>query len=266
MDVVINRANTQGHIINKYNFKVLSLGAKAHDGDEEQTHILESSVPDEAQNSDEGDTLDKHAISSSSRDELVESLLQKTDEMSSNFIKLQMKLEEQESEFKAALETAKKEAYEQGMVDAQSKAEEGLDAAQKQSVDQFSKSVQALEQSAASFSDAVGRIEAELVHAAVDIAKEVIKIELEERSEQIALKLAEDLIRELQGSSKITLKVNPADHGLVSEKVGKLEHVDIVSDSAISRGGVIAVSDTGNIDSEVMKRYERVKKTALGGS
>jgi flagellar assembly protein FliH len=263
MKVVVSKNETQGHIINKYKFKVLSLGGGS-DAHELDSHLLESSVDTQEQN-DENATVEEHTISSSSKDELVESLLKKTDEMSSNFIKLQMKLEEQEAEFKVNLEAAKTEAYEQGVNDAKEKLKEEMDASQNRSIDQFSKSVQALEKSSQEFQSALGRIENELVHAAVDIAKEVIGIELEERSSDIALKLSSDLISDLQGSAKITLKVNPADHGVVSEKVGKLENVDIISDSAISPGGVIATSDSGNIDSEIMNRYERVKRSALGG-
>ncbi|MEA1916045.1 MAG: hypothetical protein U9N42_00790 [Campylobacterota bacterium] len=36
-----------------------------------------------------------------------------------------------------------------------------------------------------------------------------------------------------------------------------------MSDSAVSAGGVVAISDAGNIDSDLMKRYERVKEMAL---
>ena len=263
MNVVINKDNTQGHIINKYKFKVLTLGA-SDDLQEHEAHLLESSESQE-RHSDTADVLKQHAITSASRDELVESLLKKTDEMSSNFIKLQMKLEDQENEFKAQLETASNEAYEKGLADAKSALQAETDAQKEAGIDQFAKSVQTLEANAKNYNDALARIESELVHAAVDIAKEVIVVELDEHASKIAATLAAELIRDLQSSSKMTLKVNPADHGAISEKVGKLEHVEIISDSAISRGGVIAVSESGNIDSEVMKRYEKVKRTALGG-
>ncbi len=265
MDVVITKENTQGHIINKYKFKVLTFGS-AVSHEDEKSHLIEASETTQKDASDESDNVfEQHAISSSSRDELVESLLQKTDEMSSNFIKLQMKLEDQENEFKAQLESATKEAYEKGLADAKGALQAEIDAQKEAGIDQLAKSVRTLETSAENFRSGLARIESELVHAAVDIAKEVIVIELHDHASEIAATLASELIHDLQGSAKITLKVNPADHGVISEKVGKLEHVDIISDSAISKGGVIAVSESGNIDSEVMKRYERVKRTALGG-
>ena len=42
-----------------------------------------------------------------------------------------------------------------------------------------------------------------------------------------------------------------------------LERVEIVADSAVSNGGVIAISDAGNVDAQISKRFERVKKTVL---
>ena len=67
----------------------------------------------------------------------------------------------------------------------------------------------------------------------------------------------------MQSASKITLKVNPKDHGEISQRVGSLEHVEVISDSAVSEGGVIALSDAGNIDAQISKRFERVKRAAL---
>jgi len=71
------------------------------------------------------------------------------------------------------------------------------------------------------------------------------------------------LIEELSEASKITLRVNPADHGIISEKVGSLKHVEVLSDRAISLGGVVAISDVGNIDSQIKKRFERLKRSLL---
>ena len=76
--------------------------------------------------------------------------------------------------------------------------------------------------------------------------------------------MGDELIKELQSASKITLRVNPKNHGFISEHVGSLEHIEVLSDSAVSEGGVVAVSDAGNIDAQVSKRFQKVKKAALG--
>ncbi|HIP20137.1 MAG TPA: flagellar assembly protein FliH, partial [Sulfurimonas sp.] len=97
----------------------------------------------------------------------------------------------------------------------------------------------------------------------LDIAKEVVKVEVGESANEIAKVLSDELLKDLQSASKVTLKVNPNNHGAVSEHVGKLEHISVISDSAVSEGGVIVISDAGNIDSQITKRFERVRRTAL---
>ncbi len=262
MDVVITKEGFDAHSVNKYKFKVFSMGAQ---GEEPQPETaLAKSVPEPNHPAPKGDPVESHTISSASRDALVESLLKKTDEMSSNFIKLQMKLEDQEEAFKVKSAAVQKEAFEKGVNETRAKMKQEQDAAVATKLDQFAKSIQTLERSAGEFHAALGRIEHELTHAAVDIAKEVVFMEVSERSGAIAAKLSAKLITDLQGSASVTLKVNPQDHGAVSEKIGALAYVSIVSDGAVSPGGVIALSDSGNIDSEIMKRYERVKKAALG--
>ncbi len=256
MDRVITKEMLKSQNVNKYKFKVLAIGGHNDAAEDTQMHV-------------HGDASDNETSvqtpATSSRDELVESLLKKTDEISSNFIKIQMKLEDQEKAFKEELEKVKKEAYEQGFADGKEAFEAELEKSKSEGVEQFAKSVKTLNASAAEFLDALEGIQQELTLAALDIAKEVIEDELHEHSTAIAKKLSSALIAELQSASKVTLRVNPKDHGAVSERVSNLEHVTVISDSAVSPGGVIAISDVGNINSEIMKRYERIKKAALSG-
>ena len=128
---------------------------------------------------------------------------------------------------------------------------------------QLSASVLTLENSAEEYKKALEGIKSELISAALDISKEVINIELNENSTAIAEVLSNELIKELQSASKITLKVNPKNHGEISKSVGSLENIEVISDSAVSEGGVIAISDAGNIDAQISKRFERVKRAAL---
>ena len=127
----------------------------------------------------------------------------------------------------------------------------------------FGESVKKLENSAQEYEVALEAIKKDLINAALDISKEVINIELGENASNIAKVLSSELIKELQSASKITLKVNPKDHGAISEQVGSLSHVEVISDSAITAGGVVAISDAGNKDSEISKRFEKVKQAAI---
>lgn len=255
MDVVISQGRSGAHTISKYQFKILSglSGASIHEAAEEIG--LEHQNPSAS--------LPEHRMEASSKDELIESLFKKADEMSSNVIKMQMRLESLQEEQALALDLAKKAAYEEGLA-AGIVQEQSRDAGHKeQSKDQFAISVKTLDAQASQFGLSLESIQKELTHTALEIAKEVIAIEIEERSAKIAAKLSNDLIEELKEASKITLRVNPIDHGFISERVGSLSHVEVLSDRAISPGGVVAISDVGNIDSQIKKRYERLKRSLL---
>lgn len=207
--------------------------------------------------------VDSSALSTNSKDSLIESLLKKTDEMSSNFIKLQMRLEEMSDEHKEELQKIKESSFEEGVEEGIKKAKASNDSNFENGLNQFSSSVSTLEVSATQFEIALEGIKSHLVDAALDISKEVIKIEVSENSSAIAKLLSDELISELQNASKIKLKVNPKDHGAISSHVGSLKHVEVLSDSAISEGGVVVLSDAGNIDASLSKRFERVKRAAL---
>ncbi len=255
-DVVITKANLDNHSIGKYQFKILSSlsGGTLHEAHEE-LELQQSYEPRPA--------VESHRETTSAKDDLIESLLKKADDMSSNFIKMQMRLEDLQEEHAQALEEAKKSSFEEGVAAgiAQEKAQNLQNSTQ--SRDQLSASVKTLEEAAAQYSTTLIEIQKELTHTALEIAKEVIGIETQENSARIAAKLSEALIEELGEASKITLRVNPADHGAISEKVGSLKHVEVLSDRAISVGGVVAISDLGNIDSQIKKRFERLKRSLV---
>ncbi len=259
MKTLITTDNLVNHSVDKYRFKVFSSN-----GIDEIMSLEESTEPlREHFQPSSMEFENETPIEMSNKDELVESLLKKTDEMTSNFIKLQMKLEAQEDEFKAKVEVEKKEAYEKGMQDAKEQGLEKLDSDKVVAIAQFADSIKVLENSANEYKTALESIKKELLEAALDIAKEVIEVELSSNSSKVAYTLAYELIKDLQSASKIKLKVNPNDHGWLSEKIGSLGNIEIISDRAVSPGGVVAISDAGNIDAQILNRYERVKQAAL---
>ncbi len=269
METVISQDATNGHIINKYNFKVLptDVNASVERSSNDNEFVPASKVAEakyEESTSSVSNETSGDVLSKSSKDELIESLLQKTDEMSSNFIKMQMKLESKDEEYKVALEAAKAEAFEEGKTAGIKEAEQMAQAEHTSLMQQFSSSVETLDKSTKEFSSSIEGIQEELIHAAIDIAKEVILVETSERGNEIASQLAKDLITEIKSSSEVTIKVNPNDKVAVEQSLGTLENVKIISDNAVSNGGVIVLSDAGNIDGDIMKRYERVKSAALG--
>lgn len=260
MAVIISNNKLDGHSVDKYNFKVLAVGGGATSTENSPQERFTKEHHPSARESDDNSNV----MSSSSKDSLIESLMKKTDEMSSNFIKLQMKLEAKDEEHKFELQKAKEDSFAEGVKAGleQSQTQNSVDVAN--ALEQFGVSVATLQSSAKEFEVALESIKNELITAALDISQEVVGLEVSQNSNQIANTLASELIKELQFASKITLKVNPKNHGYISEKVGTLEHIEILSDSAVSEGGVIAISDVGNMDAQISKRFQRVKKAALG--
>jgi len=259
---IISNDKINRHKVDKYNFKVLSIGEEANTEVVESTFFANDSFVADNEPIKERE-VDSSAMTQSSKDSLIESLLNKTDEMSSNFIKLQMKLENMTAEHKEELLKIKDDSFALGVEAGVEKASKDDKNSIANVMAQYNASIQKLEKNATEFESALEKIKEELISAALDISKEVIKVELSQNSHKVAILLAKELIKELQTSSKITLKVNSKDHGEVSQALGSLAHVEIISDSAVSIGGVIAISEAGNIDAQISKRFERVKRAAL---
>jgi flagellar assembly protein FliH len=265
LKVIIHHDELETYRVNKYKFKLFGVD-ESQDGSDEEFEPLVPTKPQQAEspaNDEVAAEPSVHDISTSQKDALIESLMKKTDEISSNFIKVQMQHEQSVEENKENIKRVEEESYNKGVEDGKKIQLDMLEDAKKQGVEQFSASVKTLNEKAVSFESSLESIKQELLYAALDIAKEVIQMDVCERSAEIATKLSSELIEELKDASKITLKVNPSDHGLISEQVGKLENIEVISDSAVSAGGVVALSDAGNIDSDLMKRYEKVKEVAL---
>ncbi len=260
MATVIPSSRIEKHNVNKYNFKVIAFGSSKEESDQrdDQQEFTSKNNPQKR-----ASDVDSSALNTSSKDSLIESLMKKTDEMSSNFIKLQMRLEQKEEEFKEELKKAKEEAFAEGMKAGRAQALDEIDKELNAKLELFSSSIEKLEKSALGFEHSLEGLKNELLNAALDIAKEVIKVELDKNSSEIAKILSDELINDLQGASKITLKVNPKNHAYIAEHLGQLDHVTVLADSAVSEGGVIVISDVGNIDAQIEKRFQRVKKAAL---
>lgn len=259
-DTVIIKANLAGHLVGKYQFKILSGmgGSSVREAVDELGVHCETT-----EDQDEAISPMSHRESSTTKDDLMESLLQKADDMSSSVIKMQMKLEDLQEEHAKALEEAKKTSFDEGVIAgiAQESAQNSHQSTRAQ--EQLSMSIKTLEAAAAQYAVTLDQVQKELTHTALEIASEVISIELGENSARIASKLSTALLEELSDASKITLRVNPADHGEISSRLGSLKHVEVLSDRAINIGGVVAVSDLGNIDSQIKKRFERLKRSLM---
>jgi len=264
MDVIISETNLDKHAVSKYSFKVLGAAVENEFVESEHNSVKESddkTLSNEVAQ-EQTQTLEQNQPAQQ-KDEIVQSLLKKTDELSGNYIKLQMKLEARDEEFKAQVEEIREKAYAEGIEAGKAQMSAEQDAKVKDSINQFAKSIETIGTTAKDLENALNPLRDELVSVAVDIAKEVIVAELSSSSADVASALARQLLEEVKGSTSVTMRVNPKDFEHVKEQLGEIKGVIIEPDSALTVGGVVVISDVGNIEGDIMRRYERVKTAAL---
>ena len=277
---VITSETSPAHFIENYRFKVLGVGERA--ADSAPVLIEENNLSEELSEQNFGQKGENfipqasHQVQTNSQNHFapqaqspqiqqagessfVEELLKKTDELSSNIIKLQMQIENQESEFAKRLEAEISRAKEDGKNEGIAQANAANEARINELEARFSASATKLDEQYVKFDEFLKKIEEELGQTAIKIAKEVIDKEISASSNQIAHHLASSLIKELSNVKNIEIRVNPEDSEYIKEQFSKNEHVKISADDAISKGGVVIISDGGNIDATMQTRLEKLK-------
>ncbi|OUT18355.1 flagellar assembly protein FliH [Campylobacter concisus] len=277
---VITSETSPAHFIENYRFKVLGVGERA--ADSAPVLIEENNLSEELseqnfgqkgenfipQASHQAQTNSQNhfafqaqspQIQQAGESSFIEELLKKTDELSSNIIKLQMQIENQESEFAKRLEAEISRAKEDGKNEGIAQANAANEAKINELEARFSTSAAKLDEQYVKFDEFLKKIEEELGQTAIKIAKEVIDKEISTSSNQIAHHLASSLIKELSNVKNIEIRVNPEDSEYLKEQFSKNEHVKISADDAISKGGVVIISDGGNIDATMQTRLEKLK-------
>ncbi|EDO8598114.1 flagellar assembly protein FliH [Campylobacter jejuni] len=265
---VISGGDSDQHVVEGYRFKVISefdnhTGEKKHTQtpDEENANI---SLNDEKPVEENHAIVPTQAVMETQiptfQPSFVEDLLKKTDEMSSNIIKLQMQIESQENEFNNRLNSELENAKEKFAKEGYEKAKEEFQKELSDFKDKYLKSIAKLDNACENLENFIEKNEKELADTAIDIAKEVILKELELNSSKIAYALAKDLIGELKGASAIELKVNAEDYEYLKEQFDQNTHIKISLDDAISKGSVVIISDAGNIESNLNSRLTKIKK------
>ena len=255
MSKIINGGKSDKHIIKPYKFK--SLNEIKNDADEFKTF---SQTAAEERIVEEKEPVNVNVNVNESNNGVVERLLEKIEELSNNFIKSQMEFEKEikkcHEEAQQKIKAAFDEGFNKGLAQAKSECENELKETQKL----YEDSVKKLEEITAIFNKQIENIEKELISVALDIAKEVIQKELSQSSQEIAYSLAKSLMEDLKEASKVKIKVNPEDAKYLKEKI---KDVEIIEDEAVKKGGIVIMSDVGNIDAQIEDRFNAVKEAVL---
>lgn len=272
---VITNQESTNHFVENYRFKVLgsaeqrnrrasdrgeaegvltNYGRRATDRPPEDPSKNETSATNDASTQQQEEDHDDGFESS-----FIEELLRKTDELSGNIIKLQMQIENQEIEFARRLETETARAKEDGIAAGIAQANQVYDAQLAELNERFASSVSKLANFYNGLEDFLQKSEDELGQAAISVAQQVIVKEISTGSGNVAYALSKSLMAELKEAKDITLRVSPADAKFLAEQFEQNKHVIIEADDAISKGGVVIISEAGNIDGTIATRLEKLK-------
>jgi len=248
---IINGGQSDRHLIKPYRFKELedSSGVNEFESFSTFKENIQTETPSDSQEAE-----------NEKNDKVIETLLQKIEELSNNIIKSQMEFEKQikECHENSALKVkeAFDEGYQKGLNEATQKCAKEIDETKKF----YEDSIKKLEQISEIFNKKLDSIEKELISVALDIANEVIQKELSENSKEVALSLAKSLMQDLKDASTVKVKVNPKDAEYLKDNI---KGVEIIPDEAVKVGGVVIMSDIGNIDGEIEERFQAVKEAVL---
>ncbi len=236
-----------------------SIYSQSEDTPSQQVPNVE--VPATSNAAPQSTSTDSTVVQDSSAN--VSELYKKIDEMSSSVIKMEMRLEKQQEEFNEKIEEERERSLAEGIEKGRAEAEQTMGNELKKRLEQLAQSINKVENAANGYENTLKSLEKELTSVALDIAKEVIAKEVEEDSADVAKSLASKLLEEVKDASETTIRGNPTDIEELKNHLSNNPKIKIESDSAISPGGVIIMSNVGNINGDIHKRYEQVRKNTL---
>lgn len=184
--------------------------------------------------------------------------------------------EMQKQAYDEAFAKGKKEGYDQGFKQGLEEGnkkgyQEGLDKGYKENCDLLKEQVSKLGDVIENLSEPIktldDRVEHELVHLAISIARQIIRRELKLDPGQIIATVREAINLIPVSAQKILIVMHPEDAQLVRsvfELDERTSNWDINEDPLISRGGCKVDTDVSHIDATVEKRITAVIAQVLG--
>ncbi len=259
MKNIISTSKIQEHSVEKYRFKILGGSTLAQEDIQENVNYVQKDSVDIFKEEKPVEVILPQKNVEEISNKFVDELLKKSDELSSNIIKLQMQIEKQESEFERRLQSELQRESESSFEKGYQKAKQEMEANSDEMKKRYVAAIGNLDKEIKKSSDYLKKIENDLSATAIEIAKEVIAKEIDNSSSQVAIALSKELVKELRDGKKIEIKVNPTDYDYVKSEYANLENINVNADDAISKGGVVVFSDVGNLDGNISTRVQKVK-------
>ncbi|ANV97365.1 hypothetical protein BBW65_00355 [Helicobacter enhydrae] len=237
----------EGHIIKKYEFRNIEKEPELVNAIEEKG-IYTPPAPQQVPEID---------------NEKLEELLKGQKLLEEKILALSTQIEAQNQGEGKELEAVRQSAYQQGLLEGEQKAKEKMQIEQDHQEQRVVLALQELDQHLAAIKTRITEIEKDLSVIALDIAKEVILQEVQERHQEIALTLAKELLAPVAENITVTLRVNPLDLNHLQERIEGTRQVEFVADPSVGKGGVVINSAYANFDGSILSRYKHLKQSLL---
>jgi flagellar assembly protein FliH len=200
--------------------------------------------------------IDQEVPENEQATEVTDDLLEKIDALTSEIVTLQMELEEQKKSYQKELDNQTKEAFDKGKEEGIKETSQTFQNENDELKSQLIRSITLLEEQKNNLDEMFKNIEEDLIDSSILIAKKVIKKEIENDSVKVVKSISSALIETLKNVGDITLKVNKNDFKEISEHFNS-DSIIIKEDEAVSRGGVIILSNSTNIDGTISTRLNK---------
>ena len=167
------------------------------------------------------------------------------------------------AEWEARISAARQAGYQEGYRDGLVALEGFKESFAQQATAQVGALLEAFDSQLAALD---GQIAHALAGSAVQLARQVLRSELQARPELVAKVAAEAVSAVMLSARQITVQVHPQDLPLVSEGASEAlaaRGARLVASSAVARGGVLVQSDVGSIDAGIARRWAQAA-AALG--
>ncbi|MGX3011357.1 flagellar assembly protein FliH [Helicobacter sp. 23-1044] len=265
---VIALDELDAHTMNKYSFKTIAessvksqnLNAESRQKSTDSAPKVAESTIDSTKDSTFAPSKAQVAmIESSLEKELIDKLLQKSDDLSATLKGFEKRFSDLQAQANEREKVAKEEGIKEGkmMVDLELKNSIEIER------EKIASSINKLDSAIDGAKAQIEKLESELSSIALDIAKEVIIKEISAESAKVAASIAKELLKSMSGNLDVVIKVNPADFEFLNNLAKGKENIKIKSDDAIAKGGVVIISENGNIDGSIMSRYKLLKQSVI---
>lgn len=169
----------------------------------------------------------------------------------------------------AGFEQGRREAYEQARVEAQRTARD-------EARDTYAKLSQALTKALMEFEENKRRMlataESGVINLALAVTRRVCKCEVG-RASPAARMNAAALLEMVKHEADAVLRLHPADLETVKSAlpemtagVQRCEHVELIADESVARGGCVLQSRSGTIDATIETQLDRVAEALMNGT